>query len=58
MTEGERHGDKGLDIGRKGMGSVFNFIDHARSKDKPFYVWYAPFLPHTPHNPPDSLFQK
>ncbi len=58
MTEGERHGDKGLDIGRKGMDSIFNFIDHAKSKDKPFYVWYAPFLPHTPHNPPDSLFQK
>ena len=58
MTEGERHGDKGLEIGRKGMDSIFNFIDHAQSKDKPFYVWYAPFLPHTPHNPPDSLFQK
>jgi len=58
MTEGERHGDKGLTIGRQGMDSIFNFIDHARSKDKPFYVWYAPFLPHRPHNPPDSLFQK
>ena len=58
MTAGDRHGDKGLDIGRKGMDSVFNFIEHAQSKDKPFYVWYAPFLPHMPHNPPDSLFQK
>ena len=58
MTEGERHGDKGLTIGRKGMDSIFNFIEHAQSKEKPFYIWYAPFLPHTPHNPPDSLFQK
>ncbi|MCP4975275.1 MAG: sulfatase [Maribacter sp.] len=58
MTEGSRHGDKGLTIGREGMDSIFNFIDHAVSKDKPFYVWYAPFLPHSPHNPPDSLFQK
>ena len=58
MTEGERHGDKGLEIGRKGMDSIFNFIKGAQSKEKPFYVWYAPFLPHTPHNPPDSLFQK
>ena len=58
MTEGERHGDKGLAIGRKGMDSIFNFIEHAQSKEKPFYIWYAPFLPHTPHNPPDSLFQK
>ncbi len=58
MTEGKRHGDKGLDIGRKGMDSIFNFIKDAQSKDNPFYVWYAPFLPHMPHNPPDSLFQK
>ena len=58
MTEGERHGDKGLTIGREGMDSIFNFIEYARSEDKPFYVWYAPFLPHTPHTPPDSLFQK
>lgn len=58
MTEGERHGDKGLTIGRQGMDSIFNFIEYAQSEDKPFYVWYAPFLPHKPHNPPDSLFQK
>jgi uncharacterized sulfatase len=58
MTEGSRHGDKGLTIGRQGMDSIFNFINHAVAKDKPFYVWYAPFLPHSPHNPPDSLFQK
>ena len=58
MTEGERHGDKGLTIGREGMDSIFNFIEYATSQDKPFFVWYAPFLPHWPHNPPDSLFQK
>ena len=29
MTEGERHGDKGLTIGRQGMDSIFNFIDYA-----------------------------
>lgn len=58
MTEGSRHGDKGLVIGRKGMDPVFNFMDHAVSEDKPFFVWYAPFLPHSPHTPPDSLLQK
>ncbi|MEQ9286277.1 MAG: sulfatase [Cyclobacteriaceae bacterium] len=58
MTEGSRHGDKGLVIGRKGMEPVFNFIDHAASEEKPFYLWYAPFLPHSPHTPPDSLLQK
>jgi uncharacterized sulfatase len=58
MTEGQRHGDKGLTIGREGMKEIYDFVDLARSERKPFFVWYAPFLPHTPHNPPDSLFQK
>ena len=55
---GGRHGDQGLKIGREGMEPVLEFIDHAVAEDKPFFVWYAPFLPHTPHNPPDRLFQK
>ena len=25
---------------------------------KPFFLWYAPFLPHTPHNPPERLLEK
>ena len=58
MTEGERHGDKGLVIGRDGMAQIEDFIDEAQAKEKPFFVWYAPFLPHTPHNPPDRLLQK
>jgi len=58
MTEGQRHGDKGLEIGREGMKEIYDFVDYAQSEDKPFFVWYAPFLPHSPHTPPDSLFQK
>ena len=58
MTRGERHGDDGLTIGRKGMKEIYDFVDYAQAEDKPFFVWYAPFLPHSPHNPPDSLFQK
>ena len=27
-------------------------------KHKPFLLWYAPFLPHTPHNPPQRLLKK
>ena len=23
-----------------------------------FFLWYAPFLPHTPHNPPERLLAK
>lgn len=60
MTHGDperggRHGDAGLDIGRKGMKPVTDFIDSAG--EKPFFVWYAPFLPHTPHNPPERLLE-
>lgn len=55
---GGRHGDDGLKIGREGMAPVLEFIDHAGAEQKPFFVWYAPFLPHDPHTPPDRLFQK
>jgi uncharacterized sulfatase len=58
MTEGGRHGDQGLAIGRQSMQPVFDFIDQARAAQKPFFVWYAPLLPHTPHNPPDRLLAK
>lgn len=63
MTEGfpnpgGRHGDKGLSIGRQGLDPIFNFIDEARQRDRPFFLWYAPFLPHRPHNPPQRLLEK
>ena len=62
MTHGDpkrrgRHGDVGLKIGREDMEPVTEFIDYAVSKKKPFFVWYAPFLPHTPHNPPQRLLK-
>lgn len=61
MTHGDpkrggRHGDLGLKIGRQGMEPIYNFIDKAG--DKPFFLWYAPFLPHSPHNPPKRLLDK
>ena len=55
---GGRHGDDGLRIGREGMEPIFSLIDEATAARKPFFIWYAPFLPHTPHTPPDRLFQK
>jgi arylsulfatase A-like enzyme len=63
MTHGDpqrggRHGDAGLTIGREGMQEIYDFIDLAEKADKPFFVWYAPLLPHAPHFPPDSLLQK
>lgn len=58
MTKGSRHGDEGLKIGREGMEPIFEFVDHAMEEERPFYLWYAPFLPHTPHNPPERLLEK
>ena len=55
---GGRHGDEGLKIGREGMEPVFEFIDAAQAQGKPFFVWYAPIMPHLPHNPPQRLLDK
>ena len=61
MTHGDpdrggRHGDAGLTIGRKGLQPIYDFIDDAG--DDPWFVWYAAFLPHSPHNPPERLLKK
>ena len=63
MTHGDpervgRHGDVGLQIGRQGMEPVHNFIKESKDQEKPFFLWYAPFLPHTPHHPPERLLVK
>jgi uncharacterized sulfatase len=55
---GGRHGDDGLKIGRQGMQAISDFIGIATEEKKPFFLWYAPFLPHTPHNPPQRLLKK
>jgi len=56
MDRGGRHGDEGLKIGREGMEPIFDFIDQLQGR--PFFLWYAPFLPHTPHNPPERILSK
>ena len=53
VERGGRHGDEGLKIGRETMQPIYDFI--AEAGEKPFFLWYAPFLPHTPHNPPERL---
>ncbi|MEQ1827297.1 MAG: sulfatase [Pirellula sp.] len=58
MTKGTRHGDAGLTIGREGMQPIYDFVVDAKKQKKPFLIWYAPFMPHTPHTPPDRLYQK
>lgn len=63
MTHGDpkrggRHGDHGLDIGRKGLDTINGYLDLAKKEKKPFFLWYAPYLPHRPHTPPKRLFEK
>lgn len=57
-ARGARHGDKGLAISRQGIAPIRRFLDRAAAEKKPFFIWHAPFLPHTPHNPPQALFDK
>ena len=63
MTHGDpkrggRHGDAGLAIGRQGLEPIFDFIRRAKEAGKPFFVWYAPMMPHAPHTPPEKYLQK
>lgn len=43
-------------IGRATMQPITDFID--RNQKQPFFVWYAPMLPHRPHNPPERLLKR
>lgn len=56
--KGGRHGDAGLAIGRKGLQPIYDFINTATSEKKPFFVWYAPMMPHLAHNPPARILEK
>lgn len=50
------NGDWGLKIGRETMKPIFDFIEDCG--EKPFFVWYAPYLPHQPHDAPKKYFDK
>lgn len=61
MTHGDarrggRHGDVGLEIGRKTMKPIVDFLETYGGK--PFFLWYAPMLPHEPHHPPDRILDR
>ncbi len=53
-----RHGGDGLAIGRKGMQPIYDFIEGAQKQQKPFFIWYAPLMPHDPHTPPADILKK
>lgn len=48
------NGDAGLKIGRETMQPIWDFIDGVG--DHPFLVWYAPYLPHQPHDSPQEYY--
>ena len=48
----EMMGGAGNDLLRKTMQPVYDFID--RRKSEPFFLWFAPQLPHTPFDAPYS----
>src|SRR4029079_19659628 len=56
MTTKGRHGDDGLIIGRKTMQPLYDFL--AADRSRTFLVWYAPMLPHEPHDPPERLLKR
>ncbi|MFO1066800.1 MAG: sulfatase [Pirellulales bacterium] len=56
-TKGGRHGDEGLKIGREGMEPVRKFVKQAKEDGVPYFLWYAPMMPHTPHDPPAQLLE-
>lgn len=56
-TNEDRHiARKRPQIGRDTMQPIYDFID--QSGTTPFFVWYAPMMPHTPHNPPEAILAR
>lgn len=50
------NGDRGLAIGRETMQPIFDFVEQC--DEEPFLIWYAPFLPHRPHDPPERFLKR
>lgn len=48
------NGDAGLRIGRETMQPIEEFVS-CHSGRRPFFIWYAPFLPHTPFDAPNRF---
>ncbi len=51
------NGDHGLAIGRETMAPIENFITDCEAKSTPWMVWYAPYLPHQPHDSPERFYE-
>lgn len=50
------NGDWGLKIGRETMEPIRQFLDEGPA-EQPFLIWYAPYLPHQPHDSPERFYE-
>ena len=50
------NGDSGLQIGRETMAPIQDFILDCEGNEEPWLVWYAPYLPHQPHDSPEQFY--
>ncbi len=61
LASGERvahgNGDLGLQIGRVTMDPIKEFILDCEEGGQPWLVWYAPYLPHQPHDSPERFYE-
>jgi arylsulfatase A-like enzyme len=52
-TTGKAGRKQGIRIARETMDPVYQFIDQHR--EQPFFLWFAPQLPHHPHHTPPRV---
>ena len=61
LASGERvahgNGDHGLAIGRETIEPITDFITDCKKTGTPWLVWYAPYLPHQPHDSPGRYYE-
>lgn len=61
LASGERvahgNGDHGLRIGRETMEPIESFILDCQREQTPWMLWYAPYLPHQPHDAPKAFYE-
>lgn len=61
LASGQRvahgNGDHGLAIGRETMEPITDFITDCEKAGTPWLVWYAPYLPHQPHDSPAHYYE-
>jgi len=50
----ERMDTRFLHFVREGQEELFRFIDE-QHEERPLFLWWAPTLPHVPHDPPERL---